>query len=142
MARIITTIGEHLAYKNVEFEFLGNNAHCKSCKVKHICFNLKPYHRYKILKIREKRHSCSIHDGDAKVVEVELLPLIAAIDKKYTKGSKAHIKSIDCDKTDCEYYPFCNHKALEKKKKVKIISVIENIPCPKNKKIIKAELRE
>ena len=70
---LVTLIGEKLAKENEEFIFLGPQNDCKNCKLKTVCFNLKQNCRYKITKVREKRHSCSLHDGNAAVIEVQEL---------------------------------------------------------------------
>lgn len=137
---VITTIGERLAELELEFEYQGPLPECKSCKARNICFNLKPFYQYKIKKIREKRHSCSIHDGDVKVVEVEVLPIIAGIDKKYTKGSKVRISPQECQEKACVYYPYCTNKAIDQRKSLKIISILDPIPCPKKRELQKVEL--
>jgi len=139
---VITTIGERLAEIELEFEYQGPLPECKACKVKNICFNLKVFNQYKIKKIREKRHSCSVHDGDVKVVEVEALPIIAGIDKKYIKGSKVKIIPQDCQEKTCSYYQYCTNKAVNQRKSMKIISILEPIPCPKKRELQTAELRD
>ena len=68
---LVTLIGEKLAVENKEFIFLGPQSDCKNCKLKTVCFNLKQGGRYQILKVREKRHSCNVHEGCVAVVEVK-----------------------------------------------------------------------
>ena len=70
---LVTLIGERLADKDKEFIYIGPNNECKNCKLKTVCFNLKPGKKYKITKIRDKRHNCNIHAGNAIVVEVQEL---------------------------------------------------------------------
>jgi len=138
----ITIIGEELAKKGEEFIFIGPQNDCKNCKLKNICFNLKPYHRYKIIKVRDKRHSCTIHKGDAIVVEVEEQPIRTAIDKKYTKGSAITIDQKECDEKLCQYYDLCTNKALKIGKKYTISKILEPITCPKGDSIQKVILSE
>ena len=138
----VTLIGERIAEKDLIFTYQGNLKECQDCKLKNICFNLKPYHRYKIKKVREKRHSCSVHDGDVIVVEVEKLPLLAAIDKKYSKGSKITMKKRDCDLRSCEFFDICMSKAIKKDKKYKIKNVLQPIPCKKGYDLQQVELKE
>lgn len=72
---LVTLIGEKLANEGEEFIYLGPNKECGNCKLKTVCFNLKPGRTYKITKIRDKRHSCNVHDENVIVVEVqEFLP--------------------------------------------------------------------
>ena len=70
----VTLIGEKLAIEGDEFIYLGSNNGCRNCKLKTVCFNLKPGSAYKITKIRDKRHSCNVHYGNVVAVEVQELP--------------------------------------------------------------------
>lgn len=138
----ITIIGEKLAKKDEEFIFIGPQSDCKNCKLKNICFNLKQYHRYKITNVRDKRHSCTVHDGDAIVVEVEEQPIETSIDKKYTKGSAITVEENECDEKLCSYYEVCTNKAVEPGKKYTITEVFETIPCLKERAIQRVTLLE
>lgn len=139
---LVTLIGEHIAEKGLVFTYLGSLNDCKECKLKNICFNLKPFHQYRIKKVRNKRHQCSVHEGEVIVVEVEKLALTAAIDNKYTKGSKITLKKKDCGKRDCKYISLCTSKALQENKKYKIIRVVDSIDCQQGHHLQKVELKE
>ncbi|UCB58450.1 MAG: UPF0179 family protein [Thermoplasmatales archaeon] len=69
----VTLIGEKLAIEGDEFKYLGTNNGCRKCKLKTVCFNLKPGSTYKITKIRDKQHKCNVHDGNVVAVEVQEL---------------------------------------------------------------------
>jgi uncharacterized protein (UPF0179 family) len=92
--------------------------------------------------VRDKRHSCSVHDGDVIVVEVEKLPLLAAIDKKYTKGSKITYQSKNCDQSYCNWYDICQSKAVQNEKKYKILKINNSIDCQKGFDLQEVELKE
>ena len=68
---LVTLIGEKLAKENEEFIYIGPQNDCKNCKLKTVCFNLKQGSQYKIIKVRDKRHNCSVHEGSAAVIEVQ-----------------------------------------------------------------------
>lgn len=70
---LVTLIGEKLANEGDKFIYLGPNNGCASCKLKTVCFNLKPGKHYNIVKVRDKRHSCDVHDEGVIVVEVQEL---------------------------------------------------------------------
>ena len=106
---LVTLIGERIAIEGMEFVYLGPNSDCRNCKLKTVCFNLKANRHYKITKIREKKHSCKIHEGAAAVVEVEEIPIITSVNKKYSEGEKTKIKKEECNSIGCEYYYLCNH---------------------------------
>lgn len=138
----ITIIGEKLANKDEEFIFIGPQNDCKNCKLKNICFNLKQYHQYKITSVRDKRHSCSVHAGDAIVVEVDEQPIETTIEKKYTKGSVITYETKECNEKLCLYYDLCTNKALEPDKKYLITDILDDIPCSKGETIQRVTLKE
>ena len=138
----VTLIGSLQAKKGYEFIFYGPLQECKNCKLTHICYNLKPYNTYQIQKVRNKKHNCSIHEGSAVVVEVIRKPIITAIDKKYSKGSKTTINKIQCEEKLCPYHKFCTTPAVKPDVKYKINKILEEINCPKNKSIQKVEISE
>lgn len=138
----ITIIGEKLANKDEEFIFIGPQNDCKNCKLKNICFNLKQYHQYKITSVRDKRHSCSVHAGDAIVVEVDEQPIETTIEKKYTKGSVITYETKECNEKLCLYYDLCINKALEPDKKYLITDILDDIPCSKGETIQRVTLKE
>ena len=138
---LVTLIGEKLAKKEKEFTYLGPNNECRNCKLKTVCFNLKPGRTYKITNVRDKRHSCNVHEGTATVVEVKEMPIIAAIDKKLSEGSESIIENKECKSIGCINYEFCN-VVLQKDKKYKITKIYESIECPIGYELQKAELSE
>ena len=138
----VTLIGRKLAKKNLEFMFYGPLQECRSCKLTHICFNLKPYQTYRITKIRKKKHICQIHEDEAIVVEVKQQANDIAIDKKYTNGITTTLTPINCDKKLCTYFDLCTTRALKPGKKYTILSLQGDIDCPKGKKIQIASIKE
>ena len=73
---LVTLIGEKLANEGDKFIYLGPNNGCARCKLKTVCFNLKPGSHYNIVKVRDKRHNCNVHDESVIVVEVRELPTL------------------------------------------------------------------
>ena len=138
---LVTLVGEKIAKENIVFEYLGPINDCKECKLKTVCFNLKPGRKYKILKVRDKRHNCKVHEGTATVVEVEQLPINTAIDKKYSEGAKTKIKKEECNWIGCDFYRLCKIK-INKDKKYQIVKVKNKIKCPKGKDLQEVLLEE
>ena len=138
---LITLIGEKIAEEGNEFTYVGPNNDCRNCKLKTVCFNLKVGRKYKITKLRDKKHSCNVHEGPAVVVEVEEQPIITAVDKKYSEGEKTTINRKPCESIGCDYYDICKI-SLNKDKNYEIVKNIEEIICPLGKKIQKVELKE
>lgn len=138
---LVTLIGEELAKEGEEFIYLGPNNECRGCKLKTVCFNLKPGRRYKIGSIREKHHECNVHEGTAVVVEVHEMPIITAIDKKFVEGATSKIESRECQNIGCPNYDLCNI-VLTKDKNYIIAKIFDDIDCPIGNKLQKAELSE
>ncbi len=136
---LVTLIGEKLAKEGNEFVYLGPQNDCKNCKLKTVCFNLKTNRHYKITKIRDKKHSCNVHDGSATVIEVQELPIVTAIDKKISEGAETKIEKKECRNIGCEYYELCS-VTIQKDKNYKITKTYETIKCPMGYEIQKAEL--
>ena len=138
---LVTLIGEKLAVKDSEFVYMGPSNECRNCKIKTVCFNLKIGRKYKITEIRDKKHSCKLHEGSASAVEVQELPIITTVDKKLSKGDEIDIKNKECDSIGCVYHEICNVK-LSKDKKFTISNIIEDINCPLGYNLQKVELKE
>ena len=138
---LVTLIGEKLAKVNLEFVYIGPQNDCRNCKLKTVCFNLKQGRHYKITKLRDKRHSCNVHDGLVAIVEVQELPIITCIDKKLSKGDTSKIEIKNCNNIGCEHYELCI-TSLQKDKEYKIIKTFEDINCPIGYTLQKAELTD
>ena len=138
---LVTLIGEKLAVEEKEFTYLGPNNECKNCKLKTVCFNLKPGRTYRITNVRDKRHNCNVHEGTAVVVEVQETPLFLAINKNLSEGDKYKIENKKCKSIGCNNYKLCN-VILQKDKKYKIKKIYESIDCPLEYDLQKAELSE
>jgi len=138
---MVTLIGEKLAEEEAEFTYLGPNNECRNCKLKTVCFNLKTGRKYKITNVRDKRHSCNVHEGSAVVVEVKEMPILTAIDKNLSEGSKIKIDDKECRNIGCVNYELCN-VSLQKDKSYKITKNYEIIECPIGYDLQKVELVE
>ena len=139
---LVTIVGDLLAKKEVEFIYLGPLDECKKCKVKTACFNLKPYHTYKIINIREKKHGCSVHEGPGVVVEVEEQPIRTTIDKKLSKGSITQLEPKTCDNLFCSYHENCTTPAVQKGRKYKIDTILDDVDCDKGESLVQADVIE
>jgi uncharacterized protein (UPF0179 family) len=138
---LVTLIGEKLAKKENEFIYLGPNNECRNCKLKTVCFNLKPGRKYKISNVRDKRHNCNVHEGTAAVIEVQEMSILTAIDKKISEGSETKIDDKECRSIGCVNYELCS-VILQKDKKYKITKIYESIDCPIGYDLQKAELSD
>jgi len=138
---LVTLIGEKLAKKDCEFIYIGPNNECRNCKLKTVCFNLKPGRKYKITNVRDKRHNCNVHEGTAAVVEVQDLPILITVDSKLSEGDSIKIEDKGCRSIGCINYELCN-TSQNKVKKYKIIKILEKLECPLDYNLNKAEVSE
>ena len=138
---LVTLIGEKLAKQENIFTYIGPNNECRNCKLKTVCFNLKVGRKYQITNIRDKKHNCNVHDGVVVVVEVKEMPLITSIDKKHSEGKKVKIDKKECNNIGCDNYEICCIN-LQKEKEYTISKIYEDLECPLNYELKKAELSD
>jgi len=95
---VITLVGEKLAKPGVEFIYYGPAEPCKSCRLARVCVgNLEPGRRYKIVKVRNIEHSCPLHEGKVRVVEVVEPAVEILMDPRMAiVGSKISLKFVEC----------------------------------------------
>jgi len=140
---IVTLLGKSLAKKDEIFTYAGPLSECSSCKVKNVCFNLKPGRSYKVTDIREKTHKCDIFDDDVIIVEVEELPIVANVSKHHLEASTAKLPKAYCNHIGCVYYKECNHPALSNGGTFTITKILSNkVECEKGLSLHLAELVE
>jgi hypothetical protein len=139
---LVTLIGEKLAKEGEEFIYLGPNNECRNCKLKTVCFNLKPKRQYRITKIREKQHNCGLHEGKVVVIEVSEIPFTAAINKKLSEGTRTKVDKKECKNIGCINFETCTNIAVQKGKTYTVKKVFEKIDCPRNYELYRAELTD
>jgi len=138
----VTLIGENQAIENSEFTYIGPINECRSCKLKTVCFNLKIGRTYRIIKVRDKRHNCNVHEGKAVVVEVQEIPIITSINKKISEGSITRIEPKECKMINCSNYYICHTSAVQKDKKYRIVKIYESLECPLDYDLKRAEVTD
>jgi len=138
---LITLIGEKLAIKDLEFTYIGSNNECKNCRLKTVCFHLKPGRNYTITNIRDKKHPCNVHEGNAVIVEVNELPLIATVSKEIPEGSDIKIERKKCNNIRCKFFNICTN-GTQKKKNYTIKKTYGKIKCPLGYELYKVELTD
>ena len=139
---LVTLIGEQLAVEGEEFTYLGSNSECRNCQLKTVCFNLKPGRQYRITKLRDKYHECSIHEGKVVVVEVKELPLTVAISKELTEGARTTVEKKECKNIGCDSFEICTITALQNGKMYTVTKVYEKIECPKHQVLYKVDVTD
>jgi uncharacterized protein len=133
----VSLIGKTLAKEGTVFTYIGRTPECEPCKLVKICQGLEVGKRYKISKVRAKEHKCPIHDLETVVaVEVEEMPLEVSIPSR--KALESAIVSLDeesCPIKWCQNQKLCKRDMVSKGAKVAIISVHEELECPKGLKL-------
>ncbi|MFA5312202.1 MAG: UPF0179 family protein [Methanomassiliicoccales archaeon] len=138
---IITLIGERQAKEGVRFIYRGPLTECRDCKLKAVCFNLDVGGMYKIKAKRDVHHECKIHEDGVRVVEVERVPMRAAVSKKSAvDGSTVSIEELKCKDLGCARYMVCHPPGLEKGMKGKIVKICGDIECPEGLKVVEVML--
>jgi len=136
---IITLVGEKLARPGFEFIYYGPAEPCKTCKLAGVCVgNLEPGRRYKILRVRSMpSHSCPLHEGKVRVVEVVEPSIEIAIEPRLAiAGSVIKVHFADC--SDKEKESLFRPEGLFEGDHVKIIEVLDDVECDgKTYKVVK-----
>src|SRR4030067_1173246 len=102
---LVTVVGESQCKKGFEFVFGGPLADCRDCKVRNVCFHLEQNKWYKVTEIRDVHHECRIHEGGVRVVEVEKIPIQAAVPTRIAvEGSMMTFEETDCDVVGGAHY--------------------------------------
>jgi len=134
----VTLIGKSLAKEGNEFVYVGITKKCRNCKLKTVCSNLKARRAYRIIKVREKEHTCSLHEGGVVAVEIEKLPFIAVVKKEQAEGTVISFQEEKCNEISCKNYSLCHPGVNEKE--YQIIDVLESVKCPLGYKLKKVVL--
>jgi uncharacterized protein (UPF0179 family) len=136
---IITLVGEKLARPGVEFIYYGPAEPCKTCKLAGVCVgNLEPGRRYKILRVRSMpSHSCPLHEGKVRVVEVVEPSIEVAIEPRLAiAGSVIKLHFADC--SEGEKADLFRPEGLFEGDHVKIIEILDDVECNgKTYKVVK-----
>ncbi len=134
---LVTVVGEHQCRKGLEFVFTGPAADCRDCKVRNVCFHLEPNRRYRIIEVRDVHHECKIHEDGVRVVEVERVPVKAAIQSRSAiEGSMLSFEESDCDRLGCQHYRLCVPIGVSEGLRFRVASVEgEEIRCPLGKSL-------
>lgn len=131
---VFTLIGKLLAKEGLEFIYFASDLEeCYGCDLRDACLNLEDNWRYKIVKVRKVEHSCSLHEGGVKGVDVEPLPIEIAVEGmgKEMEGSTLKCE-LNCDLRDCENFLYCS---LANGAEVKILKNLGAIVCPRGKRL-------
>jgi len=127
--RIITLVSYIAAVKGYTFLFTGGGEECKNCRLRKVCIDkLKKWHVYRVTKVLNVRNRCPINKW-VVTVEVEEVPVRAAIPKKYgVEGLIFQYKKVRCE-PNCPNKDVCSPPTLPGTAKVKVLKVYNKIRC-------------
>ena len=139
---VVTLIGECNAKEGFEFFFIGplQSEQCQKCRLNAVCFNLMPG-KYMVKAARDAKHPCPVHYIGVRAVEVEKVPVDAAIDEKQASGSAVTFVPQQCKRVECSNYLVCKPMGLEEGKQYTVVKVGENLECKEGKKLKKTMLQ-
>lgn len=139
---VVTLIGEKIAKVGSEFIYCGPLSECKDCRLRNVCFALDEGRRYKITRVREVKHDCDIHEGGARVVEVEKSDTPAIIETRLAINGSTLTFTIrePCTNLGCEKYRECFPQYLKNGERLKIVSVDSEVICPEGSRLTEVKL--
>ncbi|EHR78028.1 hypothetical protein OCC_04912 [Thermococcus litoralis DSM 5473] len=139
---VITLVGEKLAKPGAEFIYYGPADPCKSCRLARVCVgNLEPGRRYKVVRVRNIEHSCPLHEGKVRVVEVVEPAIEIAIEPRIAiVGSKIKLSFVDC--SDPEKQNLVRPEGLFEGDSVKILEILGDFECDGKKYKLARVMRE
>jgi len=127
---LVTVVGKLQCKEGFEFVFGGPLAECRDCKVRNVCFHLEENRRYRVKGIREVQHECRIHEEGVRVVEVEKIPIRAAVPAKAAlEGSMLTFEANECKNLGCPHYTLCRPLGASEGMRFKIVSVEGDMDC-------------
>jgi len=139
---IITLVGSKQARTGFTFVYEGPAKVCINCKYKTVCVdNLKRGWVYQVVSLRDKNLPCEIHEGNARVVEVQQAEIKSAIESRLAIPSG--IISFNpqyCENEECPNFSLCDPMFLKKGDKCKIADVKNPIDCPLSRSLVFALL--
>src|SRR5512136_1333990 len=133
---LVTVVGELQCKKGYEFVFGGPIAECRDCKVKNVCFHLEQDKRYRVVEIRDVHHECKMHESGVRVVEVEKVPIRAAIPRRSAvEGSVLTFEETACERIGCPNFGLCKPLGAYEGSRFRIASVEQEIDCPRGDRL-------
>ncbi len=134
---LVTVVGESQCRKGFEFVFGGPLADCRDCKVKNVCFHLEQNRWYRVVEVREVHHECKVHEGGVRVVEVERIPIQAAIPARAAvEGSMLTFEESDCDRLGCAHHRLCRPFGPGEGVRYQVQKVLNSdVDCPRGRSL-------
>lgn len=105
----VTLIGNRIAEEGREFVYHGEASGCADCPYRGQCLNLTEGVKYRVTSVRANAQTldCAVHDEGVRAVEVEPVPIQAAVPSQNAyAGSRVRLAG-PCPHTDCPSHEYC-----------------------------------
>ncbi|UXD21418.1 hypothetical protein IPA_04065 [Ignicoccus pacificus DSM 13166] len=139
MSKVIAPIPTHFKVGE-RFVATGLLPTCETCWLKEKCGQLKKGWIYEVKAIIGRiEHPCKLH-GKVVVAELEELGVSLVVPSKLAiEGATVEYTPIACDNKNCPLWGDCTGRKhrLGRRVRVKIVSVIEKVDCPKGESLYK-----
>jgi len=128
---MLTVIGEHLARRGLEFEYVGEtDAGCAPCKLRKVCHAVEPGRSYKVTAVRPVKHDvCHVYEGKVQVVEVARQPLRLNVSAASLRGTMVTRRFEECGFRLCPYRSACAPRGLAEGGRAAILIVGDKVDC-------------
>jgi len=142
-ANALTFVWDDKAKKGYTFFYEGVAKDCKECSYFNVCQgNLEAKNLYRVTEVRDKLFDCLVFGKKARLVEVQLAEVDAAVDPKYAiEGALVNFKPRSCGDLLCEMFDVCVPDGLEPGRRYKLTKIHGSFTCQKDgKKLIRVSL--
>jgi len=132
--RIVTLVGEYQARVGYRFVNVEPPKACRGCPLYQVCVGrLEPGKVYEVVRVRDRKHPCRIHEGGVRVVEVVEAPITMALPSKVALEDV--VLTYDpgrCGDEGCSMRGLCYPEALRRGDKLRVVKVLgERFKCPR-----------
>jgi uncharacterized protein (UPF0179 family) len=138
----VTLIGERIAKIGFEFVYCGPIPECRECRLKNVCFALDEGRTYRITKVRDVKHECEVHEGGARVVEVEKTETPIVLDTRLAiNGSTVTYSPREpCMNLGCTFFRLCFPQFIKDGEKLKVTLVGGDVTCSEGGKLTEVRI--
>lgn len=118
------------------------NERCARCRYYGVCAGLlRPWGRYRVVAVRRKAHFCPLIRDYMVVVEVEEMPLVAAVESKVAvEGVTLTYEKPRCTRSGCPHRAYCSSASLASGERVEVVRVLGRLDCPAGRPLALVEL--
>jgi uncharacterized protein (UPF0179 family) len=135
----ITLVGKRIASVGNQFVFSGKTDECRECTLRKVCCDkLEAERVYVIVDVRERFHTCPLHEEGVQLVEVEEASMkITVPSQQLFEGAVFTFHPIACNQWNCPNNEACNPQGLYEGDRVHIEKILQKsgIKCTDNRRL-------